>query len=115
MTYARPFLVALGLVIGCAGPVLAQQAPASTAAATSQIREHMKVMGSDGQHVGTVDKVEGQSILLTRDDPSSGGVHHRVPVTWVASVDQAVTLNKPATQAMQEGQAAPRPGDDPPR
>lgn len=26
---------------------------------TSEIREHMKVVGSDGQHVGTVDRVDG--------------------------------------------------------
>jgi len=25
----------------------------------SQIGEHMEVVGNDGQHVGTVDKVEG--------------------------------------------------------
>ena len=26
---------------------------------TAKIKEHMEVLGSDGQHVGTVDKVEG--------------------------------------------------------
>ena len=34
-----------------------------------QIKEHMDVVGSDGQHVGTVDKLEGQQIKLTRKIP----------------------------------------------
>ena len=28
----------------------------------SQIQEHMEIKGSDGQHVGTVDRVEGNRI-----------------------------------------------------
>lgn len=35
---------------------------------TSKIREHMEVVGADGVHIGTVDKVEGQRIKLTRAD-----------------------------------------------
>ena len=34
----------------------------------SQIREHMEVIGADGVHVGTVDKVEGDRIKLTKKD-----------------------------------------------
>jgi hypothetical protein len=41
-----------------------------------QIREHMEVTGNDGEHVGTVDRVAGDRIILTRSDPQSGGVHH---------------------------------------
>ena len=40
------------------------------------IREHMEVVGSDDKHVGTVDRVAGDRIILTRSDPQSGGVHH---------------------------------------
>ena len=40
------------------------------------IREHMEVVGSDEKHVGTVDRVAGDRIILTRSDPQSGGVHH---------------------------------------
>jgi len=37
----------------------------------SDIKEHMEVLGSDGQHVGTVDYLEGSSdIKLTKSDPS---------------------------------------------
>jgi hypothetical protein len=35
----------------------------------------MEVVGSDGQTVGTVDKVEGNRIKLTKD--TSGGDQHR--------------------------------------
>ena len=31
----------------------------------SQIKAHMEVIGSDEQHVGTVDHVDGQRIKLT--------------------------------------------------
>ena len=30
------------------------------------IKEHMEVIGADGVHVGTVDKVEGDRIKLTK-------------------------------------------------
>lgn len=72
---------------------------------TGQIREDMKVTGSDGQHVGTVDKVEGNQIKLARKDPAAQGQHHYIPLDWVASVDQdAVKLNKSAREAQQSWQ-----------
>jgi hypothetical protein len=40
------------------------------------IREHMEVVGDDGAHVGTVDCVKGDRIVLTKSDPDSGGMHH---------------------------------------
>jgi hypothetical protein len=42
----------------------------------SQVREHMEVIGADGVHVGTVDKVEGKRIKLTRKDSGSHSDHH---------------------------------------
>ena len=42
----------------------------------SQIREHMEVVGADGVHVGTVDKVEGGRIKLIRADSGSHEDHH---------------------------------------
>ncbi len=61
----------------------------------SQIREQMEVVGSDGQHVGTVDRVENDKIKLTRKDPEAEGVHHLIPIDWVESVEQnEVRLNK---------------------
>ena len=69
----------------------------------SQIREHMKVVGSDGQHVGTVDKVEGDRIKLTKNDPEAGGQHRYISLDMVESVEQdAVRLNMTAEQARQQ-------------
>ena len=44
----------------------------------ADIREHMEVIGADGVHIGTVDKVEGNRIKLTRKDSGEGShkVHH---------------------------------------
>jgi hypothetical protein len=67
-----------------------------------QAQEHMEVVGSDGAHIGTVDKVRGDRIILTRSDPNAGGVHHSVPCSWVESVDGKVTLNRTAEQAIKE-------------
>jgi hypothetical protein len=61
----------------------------------SDIKEHMEVLGSDGQHVGTVDHLEGSNqIKLTRKDPKAGGTHHLIPTDWVDHVDRHVHLNK---------------------
>ena len=63
---------------------------------TSAIREHMDVIGSDGVHLGTVDRVEGGRIKLTRRDPgaqmeqaagSHAGHHHYVSLGLVAAVE----------------------------
>lgn len=66
----------------------------------SQITEHMEVVGSDGQHVGTVDKLV---IKLTKKDPAAHGQHHIISLDAVASVeDGKLTLSMPAAEAMQE-------------
>ena len=60
----------------------------------SQIREHMEVEGSDGGHVGRVDKVMGNEIELTKLDISSGLKHHLIPLSWVDMIeDDTVRLN----------------------
>jgi hypothetical protein len=42
----------------------------------SQITEHMEIIGADGVHIGTVDKVEGKRIKMTKADSGSHGDHH---------------------------------------
>lgn len=42
----------------------------------SGIREHMEIIGADGVHVGTVDKVEGDRIKMTKADSGSHSDHH---------------------------------------
>lgn len=44
--------------------------------AIAQIKPHMRVIGADGVHVGTVDAVEGSRIKLTRADSGSHNSHH---------------------------------------
>lgn len=52
----------------------------------SQIREHMKVVGPDGQAIGTVDRIEGERIKLTKSSPGSGGEHRFLELSHVAQV-----------------------------
>lgn len=73
---------------------------------TSQIREHMEVMGSDGQHVGTVDHVEGDRLKLTRKDPAAGGQHHYISADLVDHVDAHVHLSQSADEVRRSWQAA---------
>ncbi len=54
------------------------------------IKEHMEVIGADGVHVGTVDKVEGDRIKLTKKDSGEGshkGHHHFIARDLVADVE----------------------------
>jgi len=56
----------------------------------SGIKEHMEVIGADGAHVGTVDKVEGNRIKLTKKDSGEGhhkGHHHFIDGGLVAEVE----------------------------
>lgn len=57
---------------------------------TSNIREHMEIIGADGVHVGTVDGIEGDRIKLTKNDSGQGahkGHHHYIPASLVAEVE----------------------------
>jgi hypothetical protein len=67
-----------------------------TMADASAIQEHMEVIGADGVHVGTVDKVEGDRIKLTKKDSgaevaegegSHSGHHHYISLGLVADVE----------------------------
>jgi hypothetical protein len=65
-----------------------------------QIREHMEVMGNDGEHVGTVDRVAGDRLILAKSDADSGGVHHSLSCTEIDRIDgDRVLLDINATEA----------------
>ena len=66
---------------------------------TSNIREHMPVVCSNNGQFGTVDKVDGDSIKLTKDE---SGQHHWIPTSWVTNVDDKVHVDRPGEQAMRE-------------
>lgn len=56
------------------------------------IKPHMEVFASCGTKIGNVDRVEGNSIKLTRDS-TNDGEHHFLPTSMVANVDSHVHLN----------------------
>jgi hypothetical protein len=54
----------------------------------SQITEHMKIIGADGVHVGTVDKVVGNRIKLTKqDDARQSDHHHYISEGLIAGIE----------------------------
>jgi hypothetical protein len=57
--------------------------------AFDQIREHMEVIGADGVHIGTVDRIEGNRIKLIRADSGVAHTehHHYIPRGLVAEVE----------------------------
>lgn len=62
--------------------------------------EHLQVMDRNGEHVGTLDHLDGDRIKLTKSD-SSDGQHHYVPLSQVESMDNvAVHLNVTREEAM---------------
>lgn len=77
----------------------------------SAIREHMEVIGADGTHVGTVDCVKGDRIVLTKSDSgvqmeqaqgSHAGHHHYVSLGLVAGIEgDRVRLSATGANAVQ--------------
>jgi hypothetical protein len=53
------------------------------------VREHMEVIGADGVHIGTVDRVEGNRIKLIRADSGVAHEdhHHFIPSGLVAGIE----------------------------
>jgi hypothetical protein len=81
---------------------------------SSEIKEHMEVIGADGVHVGTVDRVEGNRIKLTKADSGEGshkGHHHFIDFGLVAEVEgQKVRLSANADVAVtMEEEASSKP------
>ena len=71
--------------------------------ATIDIKDRMPIIGADGLPVGTVDKVEGGRIKLTRDDGHGGKMdhHHFLPVDLAADIeDGKLRLSATAANAM---------------
>ena len=80
----------------------------------SKIKEHMEVIGADGVHIGTVDRVEGSRIKLTKKDSGQGshkGHHHFIEMGLVADVEgQKVRLSANAKVAvMMEEEKSSKP------
>jgi hypothetical protein len=56
---------------------------------TDKVKENMEVIGADGVHVGTVDRVEGNRIRLKKSDGFGRheGHHHFIEMGFVAGVE----------------------------
>jgi hypothetical protein len=47
----------------------------------------MEVVGSDSEHIGTVECVKGDRLILTKSDPESGAVHHSLSCADVDRIE----------------------------
>ncbi len=59
-------------------------------AGIDDVKEGMEVIGADGVHVGTIDRIEGDRIKLTKKDSGQGsheGHHHYLSRGLVAGVE----------------------------
>lgn len=66
------------------------------------VREHMEVVGNDEQPVGTVDRVAGDRIILTKSDPEAGGSHHSISCGSIDRIEaNRVILDCSGDQATQ--------------
>lgn len=81
---------------------------------SGEIRPHMEVVGADGVHVGTVDRMERGHIKLTRqDDPGgTGRHHHHIPLGAIRMIEGGrVWLTMPAQQARAMAVGGQQPED----
>jgi hypothetical protein len=70
----------------------------------SRIKKNMEVIGADGVHIGTVDRIIAGRIRLTKNDSGEGrhkGHHHYVDLGLVADIEgQTVRLSAVAATAV---------------
>jgi hypothetical protein len=70
----------------------------------SRIKKNMEVIGADGVHIGTVDRIIADRIRLTKNDSGGGrhkGHHHYVDLGLVADIEgQTVRLSAVAATAV---------------
>jgi hypothetical protein len=69
----------------------------------SQIRDRMQIVGSDGQQLGSVERMDGTSRIKFAQKGVADGRDHFIPLDWVASVEgQTVRLSKSSHDVEQE-------------
>jgi len=61
-----------------------------------RIKEHMEIVDSTGQHVGTVDEVEDERIKLTKSD-AMDDQHHFIALDAVEKLDDNRVVLKEGT------------------
>jgi hypothetical protein len=69
-----------------------------------RVKKNMTIVGADGVRVGTVDRVTGSRIRLSKDDSGEGrheGHHHYIDLGLVADIEgQTVRLSATAATAV---------------
>ena len=58
-------------------------------ATIDKVREHMEIVGADGAHIGTVDRIDGHRIKIRRKGALTGKKHF-IDVGFVADIEDGV-------------------------
>ncbi len=87
------------------GRTVGATAVGATANVLSRLVKDVEVVGSDGVHVGIVDRVDGAMMKLKRRDAAADGQHHLLPTDLVESVDGKAMLSVAAAEAMRRWKA----------
>jgi hypothetical protein len=65
----------------------------------SQIKEHMEIRGSDGAHIGTVDRVEGITSNSPNQPPHPAATHRYMDIAQVKEIKNGcVVTSEPAQE-----------------
>jgi hypothetical protein len=80
-------------------PKIARLVPKEIPMIARKIREHMPVIASCGKRIGTVDRVEGDTIKLTRSAPAAHAEHRYIPLEWIEKVEDNVRLTRTGDEA----------------
>ena len=70
-----------------------------------KIKPEMPVVCSQDGQFAVVDHLEGKDSIKLKKDKT--GKHHFIPVSWVATVDGKVHIDRPGNQAMKEWRTEP--------
>jgi hypothetical protein len=90
-----------------------QRTPFFGRSSMKEIKEHMEVIGADGVHIGTVDRIEGDRIKLTKKDSGEGshkGHHHFIEKGLVTDVEGdkvRLSANAAVAVTMEEEKSPP--------
>ncbi|MCW3798451.1 DUF2171 domain-containing protein [Sphingomonas sp. BN140010] len=76
------------------------------------IREHFEVVDSSGQHIGMVDKVHGDTVIMTKNDPEAGGVHRSFSCSLLERVEDGKVYLSGTKDSLRGQLHEERGGDD---
>lgn len=66
------------------------------------ILKEMQVLDARGNRIGLVDAVLPENEIRLARSESPDGLHHYIPLEWVAEVDSVVRLNKSCTEIFRD-------------